>query len=368
MFGLLKGQCGRLQNFDQGGGFRDERAANRSLINGPDFAGPETQNAVYLPAWQRYKGRFFTSVGEHFWAQLAEHPVEVLFVSGLYGLLFWDERIQDYDCHLGDEARRQSLSSTVADVWRPLLTDVLCEFIEQRRREGAPIDHVFDLLSEELYQTVFEWDQLCSSSRVEIHHRNFDPPRIGAESLTWIAQIVTDNLPRFYQKECPFKNGEWYPLTIGQRFRFKYPRVTERDDVFELLCLSCPALRKLPREVCGQLIKAEMSGRAVTTVREIDCIPLVLSYVNCVELWLNSVGPPELRGNPVKIVRTIPELSRIEQAFGRLWHLRNAAAHPEELRRMKALGWAPAGLLGEARRLAIKILCAAAEIRITASC
>lgn len=263
VFVLLKGQRGRLQNFDQGGGFRDERSANRSLIMGPDLAGTELDNAVYLPAWQRYKGRFFASVGERFWPQLAEHPVEVLFLSGLYGLLFWDERIQAYDCHLGDEVKGRDFGGTVADHWRPLLTDVLCEFIRSRRREGAPIGDVFDLLSEELYQTAFDWDRLAKNTGVKIHHRDFHPPLFGAEALTSIARILGDNLDRFHRDESRFKNDEWCSLAAGpgkvQKFRFTYPRVPERDKVFELLCMICPALRDLPRKVSEQLTRAEIS-------------------------------------------------------------------------------------------------------------
>src|ERR1039458_5728501 len=133
---LLRGIQGRLYNDDQAGGFRDLRGVNRSLVSGLDVGGTDYGKQLYWPAHKRYCGRFFVeldAIAPGFWSELNRHPIEILFVSGLYGLLLWDEVIQEYDCHLGDYVKGKEPKQTVARLWRPLLTDVLCEFIKTER-------------------------------------------------------------------------------------------------------------------------------------------------------------------------------------------------------------------------------------------
>jgi hypothetical protein len=158
--GLLKGDHGRLCNADQKGGYRDERSVNRNLLCGPDFGGTDPEESHYMLAYERYNGRFFQklrALNQRFWEDLDKRPVEMLFVSGLYGLLLSNEAIQDYDCHLGDDVEGMAFKGKVADLWqeRYLLTDVLCDFINTRRASGSPVHNVFDMLSEDLYQNVF---------------------------------------------------------------------------------------------------------------------------------------------------------------------------------------------------------------------
>jgi hypothetical protein len=95
IFDLLHGGR-RLHNEDQQGGFRGDVGANKALLLGPDFGGQAPGEPVYLPAYRRYNGRFFAaldSLAPNFWSELRKHPIEILFVSGLYGLMYWDEAI-----------------------------------------------------------------------------------------------------------------------------------------------------------------------------------------------------------------------------------------------------------------------------------
>ena len=120
IFNLLKGVNGRLRNIDQAGGFCDERRSNKNLLPGPDFGGTAFEQPIFLPAYQRYCGRFFTEltcVKREFWEELTSHPaVDILFVSGLYGLVFWNDEIQEYDCHFGDCLEGREHKRTVADL------------------------------------------------------------------------------------------------------------------------------------------------------------------------------------------------------------------------------------------------------------
>jgi len=105
VFDLLKGRSSRLYDEEQKGGYRDEHGPNRKLCDGLEFGGQPEPSALYLPAYERYAGRFFEMLTEEspeFWNKIRESPAEVLFVSALYGLILWDEPIQDYDCHVSD--------------------------------------------------------------------------------------------------------------------------------------------------------------------------------------------------------------------------------------------------------------------------
>src|SRR5271166_4690164 len=62
VFDLLHGRDGRLHNEDQMGGFRDLRGSNRNLQLGHDFGEPDSGEEIYLPAYLRYSGRFFTEL------------------------------------------------------------------------------------------------------------------------------------------------------------------------------------------------------------------------------------------------------------------------------------------------------------------
>jgi cytoplasmic iron level regulating protein YaaA (DUF328/UPF0246 family) len=189
IFDLLKGKTDRLYNEDQGGGYRDERGVNQALTHDP-------YELAYMPAYERYDGRFFTAmrkVSPQFWSKLPKE-VEILFVSGLYGLLFWDEPIQNYDCHLNDYIEGRARRQTLGDLWRKLsLTAVLCDFMNADRKRGRPFTHVFDMLSEETYQNVFDWELVCSKGGVKVQHRIFRP-LTGTDTLPYMAEILATQL------------------------------------------------------------------------------------------------------------------------------------------------------------------------------
>ena len=106
MRGMLKERTRRrLHNQDQMAGFRDARPRNLDLQEGPDF-GREAIGACYRRACERYHGRLSTRLASRassFWSDLRVNGgVEIAFLSALYGLVLWDEPIQDYDCHFAD--------------------------------------------------------------------------------------------------------------------------------------------------------------------------------------------------------------------------------------------------------------------------
>jgi hypothetical protein len=210
IFDLLHGKNGRLYDEDQKGGFRDERRVNRDLFLGPEFGGRATGYSSYMPAYRRYAGRFFETIdaiAPNFWTELREEPVDVLFVSGLYGLVFWDEPIQNYDCHLNDYAIMADGRPSVGEIWRSAFTNVLSDFVKNQAALGSPVRYVYDLLSEEIYQDIFDWEKI-GGRNVTIHHRIFQG-LAGPDILSWVARILGKNLGRFSEADDRFQNDVW---------------------------------------------------------------------------------------------------------------------------------------------------------------
>ncbi|MHB8653323.1 MAG: YaaA family protein [Terriglobia bacterium] len=221
----------RLYNKDQKGGYRDERECNRNLKLGPDLGGEET-GGFYLPAHERYNGRFFSRLlaeNPGFWKSLPTRSLEILFVSGLYGLVFWDELIQDYDCHFNDNTNEPS-PRTVASICFDTLTASLCEVIKAYKSSSEHI-YLFDLLSEETYQRLFTWDKVVGSG-ASVYHRVFKD-FAGPDILAPLADILAREFPRF-QGKAGFERGQWYSLQAGDsnfEYAFEKEVRSERDAV-----------------------------------------------------------------------------------------------------------------------------------------
>ncbi len=217
--GLLKGDAPRLYNADQKGGFRDERQCNRRLVEGPEFGGDDAGEAVYLHAFQRYsEGRFFTrltAISPSFWNELPQ-SVEVVFVSALYGPLLWDEPIQNYDCHFADY-QDNTQRATIGEIWGDALTEVLRDFLSRR---SPQVGKIYELLSEAVYQKVFDWAQ---TKGVKTYHRLLKGVS-GPDTLTRLATILAGGISRFGNGAGSYDYG-WYSLpgedSSGSKFGFE---------------------------------------------------------------------------------------------------------------------------------------------------
>jgi len=184
-------ESGSLEGSEFKEGNRALRAPNRSLHLGPDFGGT-INKARYLPAYRRYIGRCYQASPEEwdrFFELPAAHRPDILIVSGLYGVYPADEYIQNYDVHLTDLDVRQSC--TLQDLWRPLLTQVLLSRLAWIEQGGCTIGRVFDLLTEELYRAVFDWETIGAHYTVL---RQTFLRRSGREALDnagiWLKKIV----------------------------------------------------------------------------------------------------------------------------------------------------------------------------------
>lgn len=343
---LLRGEAGKLYNKDQQGGFRHETIANRTLQPGQDFGGQAPNAGVYLPAHKRYAGRFFNElerIAPTFWSKLPKYPIEILFVSGLYGLLYWDEPIQEYDCHLSDYFGETQNTKKIADLWKPLLTDALCEFMRAEQRRGWPIRHVFDLLSEELYQEIFDWDRLRQAG-IEAYHR-VCRPLAGPDILPLAANVLATQLPRFYEDSQRFKRGIWltHSLQPGSSVAFSFedplgtdPRATREggtDRARESILKVNPRFCEISHEILQELVLAEHSWQKVESSKNFHFGALVVSYATPVQHWVETKIPDDQlqeRREGWGMPRIKPSgsiWSPLAHDVDELWTMRNKGAH-----------------------------------------
>lgn len=194
---ILKGE---LCDGDGHDGRRGDRDQNLDLYLGPEFGATPSESIRYLPAFDRYRGRFFVRAAQGtksdserltLWRRSWDEQRLTLVLSGLYGFVRPEDQIQDYDCHLGDVWREGAEYRTLVDHWRPVLTTLLLELIERR---GVQL--VVDLLSERLYQTAIDWHQVQKAG-VRTFHRCF-------AKLGWDRALP--NMGRFFRHEILDKN------------------------------------------------------------------------------------------------------------------------------------------------------------------
>ena len=155
-----------------------ELVYNRELASGPDLGGRHA--ATYLPALDRYEGRFFQALGVQGKQRLMKSEHHTLFLSGLYGLLRPTEPVQLYSCPLEPQ---------VAELWREenLLTDVLCDYI---RRFG--IARIIDLTAIDAYRQLIDWERIAATKTDVLHC--FDEMAAGDPALTSFGKCLATEL------------------------------------------------------------------------------------------------------------------------------------------------------------------------------
>jgi hypothetical protein len=287
---MLGGGPPRLYDGVMGGGYRDERLTNRKLKHGRDFGA--TEAADYLPAFERYAGRLsdqLASLAPNFWEELPP-SIEIIFVSGLYGLAFWDEAIQDYDCHFADYTD-DPLRRKLCALWGSTLSDALIEFL-QRQSRSAPIRAVYDLLSERLYEDLFAWNKIQGAT---VYHRIFKRVA-GADTLAPIGQILATDIRGFacgkykpgWFKLPKYKDEE--PLEFG--FEAKLgddPEATREGDIErtrnDLLNEQRWLSRILP-QLQERIVLAELSWRKTKDFPQYEWGGLAVSFVKPLESFL----------------------------------------------------------------------------------
>ncbi len=94
-----------------------------------------------LPAYKRYSGNLYKKISEQAWKELDNREdVELVIISALYGVIYWDEPIIHYDIELTDPIKSRRRLNTW---WKKKgLTEILSNYIE-----GEKYDVVRSFLS-----------------------------------------------------------------------------------------------------------------------------------------------------------------------------------------------------------------------------
>jgi hypothetical protein len=138
-----------------------EMPFNADLIDGPEFNGNRSEG-LYMPAIQRYNGRFFRSLGDEQervnLASVTKH--HLLIISGLYGILTPSELIQCYSCHVPDHP-------DIARYWteNDLLTELILAYIKRFN-----INKVFDFMADDSYRNLISWGILRDATNKNVLH------------------------------------------------------------------------------------------------------------------------------------------------------------------------------------------------------
>ena len=165
-----------------------ELAFNQNLVQGIDLGGHD-KPARYLPALQRYDGRFFQTLGGgDDRLQLLRSRHHILFISGLYGLVIPAEPIQLYSC---------PLSPQVAGVWTRdhVLTDVLIDYVAKHG-----ISRIFDLTAVDAYRKLIDWSAVSSQTETDVLHC-FYTMGSGDYALIPFGQLTRDYLSKAPESE-----------------------------------------------------------------------------------------------------------------------------------------------------------------------
>jgi pimeloyl-ACP methyl ester carboxylesterase len=189
VYGLLKDA--KIVDAFEAGRNRIYSQANKSLAHGPDLGGIESigQKSLYLPAWKRYSGQIYAPIEESTWSQhfVGQRALTVLIMSGLYGLIDAEEKIQDYDIHLSDSDR--DTGQLVKTMWSDLYTETIKHYLA-RAFNGEKVK-IFNLLCDINYVTSIEWLEL-PKDKCTVYH--LASPQLGHVHLLPAAGTILNRL------------------------------------------------------------------------------------------------------------------------------------------------------------------------------
>jgi hypothetical protein len=168
-----------------------EMPFNADLVDGPEFLGKKLEGH-YLPAIQRYNGRFYRSIGTE--AErirlTSDTNHHLLIISGLYGILTPSDLIQCYSCHVPDH-------EDIVKYWteNDLLTELILSYIKRFN-----IVRVFECMAEESYRNLISWELMRHTTKNNILHC-FSEQFAGADLLHSFGLLCKEFLARYSQEE-----------------------------------------------------------------------------------------------------------------------------------------------------------------------
>ncbi|MCD6192679.1 MAG: peroxide stress protein YaaA [Candidatus Aminicenantes bacterium] len=307
----------KLVDSEKRQGRRGDDPRNSSLICGPDFGGGN-QGGFYLPAILRYSGRFFrelrrgvTESDEEFLVRVKKLCSQyfVFIVSGLYGLLSPFDLIQEYTCHMADRIIGQNES--LQQIWKDLLTEIMIEILE---KEGG--NFLFDFLSEESYQEVFDWQRVYNYSPRDIkcYHRVFKK-KAGPETLINSARFIKyefmgDTNMRVNLRHNVFIKKDYFDEE-GEAILFEPKlRITRKEVAREGVLEEMPKLKleygevwdAFPQIVKNEIANAEYTYKKSLDLKDFDFTSSSICLCKAIEIWIKEkVVKPLLRYDEIRL-------------------------------------------------------------------
>lgn len=168
---IIQSQLGTIK-FD--GIIVDEE--NQSLEYTEDFGGNQSSTARYLPAYERYDGRFYNDQtglrvigddGKNGFDRIFEKKYHLLILSGLYGIVDAHELIQNYSCPIDNR------SINLLEIWQrnDIIAKAIIEYIQyQKNNHFIEISRIIDLTGMKIYRDMVSWDTIYAKTGVEVLH------------------------------------------------------------------------------------------------------------------------------------------------------------------------------------------------------
>ncbi|MBA4420762.1 MAG: hypothetical protein C0391_06415 [Anaerolinea sp.] len=149
---------------------------NHRLNKGLDLGYENLTGVDYLPAIERYTGRFYASISPNI-----EFHHHVLIVSSLYGLLVPEEYIQIYSLHVTDD-------DNVSKSWshNDRLTDILINYIQKNN-----LTHIIDFIADENYKNLISWEMVRNQVNGNVLH-SYSKQYAGPEMLPLLGHIFSE--------------------------------------------------------------------------------------------------------------------------------------------------------------------------------
>lgn len=161
-----------------------ELPLNKHLVHGPDFQFRGLGNVgLYLPASQRYIGRFYQELLPNAREVLGNTKHHILIVSGLYGLVLPLESIQAYSCNVGDDSK-------IAERWtnRDTLTIILISYIHQHS-----VSKVIEFMAVKSYKRLISWEMVRHAVKANVMHA-FSRQYAGDSLLSSLGALANEML------------------------------------------------------------------------------------------------------------------------------------------------------------------------------
>jgi hypothetical protein len=294
---------GHVEDLLRGDGNRGDSRYNIELELGPDLGyhsdGIQPADIKYLPAYQRYDGRFFAFAGENAFEQAILEDSHVIIISGLYGFLLPEELIQAYSCHLDDEVIIENRSVRISEIWRQnnLPVRVLKTFIDWHdQNHDHTIDCVVDLLSETSYQRLFDWNELYpwfKKKQISWFHRavkGVREPAFLADLGRWFRHNIVEQ--GFSPPSVGKIAGEYLHTINAAKGHLEFKKLVQPDPYTEILLqreFDDRTWQNLDRQTRADLIHGELFFQlydARSNKQPGETAPRIVNFFSALEIEL----------------------------------------------------------------------------------